>query len=585
MPLLDGRYEVIGQRSLGGGVTEFEATAPDGAPLRIEWFDLPTEKERNFEAYRRLLRSLKRAGVAAVHDVIARPGAHYVAWEEPPPNATRVAASDAHAVTFLPEAGNGAVTALSEGLAAAGYSLAAADLRRLPTRPPRVVLYGLAFGSAKAPAAPSPAKPAEVPRSRPLRQQESLVKRAVRALAGMSGRALSWSATLILVLAAASILVARFWTTRVDAVVTVPELVGEAAQGAVDQLTALGLGVSATPLQSDEPPGTVLAVEPAAGTSLRPGRTVFVRYALPSGELSPTEVPSLLGLRVPGEVERVLDRAGLRLGDVARIHAPSPAGVVLAQDLDPGNLAGSGSAVAVLVSLGPAPVRTFVPDLVGLELAEARALAQVAGIPPERVFVDEINATTGARGTVLNQSLAPNVPVDRDDAVLRLVVQAGAGGPQPTSAAGAPDVVGMSLAQAQQVAQGWNVEVTTLSNPGLPVGVVAQDPPPAMAGSDARLTLTVNAHPVRLTAPGAYAVVRTPTLRDVPYAWTIQPGIRTQEGEVWASDLSGKRTLVSRVTVRGGEVLRGTYRTVTAEPVTFELLIGGVPYGEPLLVP
>ena len=49
MSLIDGRYEVIAEQPLGGGCTQFRATAPDGSPLRIEWFDLPPEREGEFE--------------------------------------------------------------------------------------------------------------------------------------------------------------------------------------------------------------------------------------------------------------------------------------------------------------------------------------------------------------------------------------------------------------------------------------------------------------------------------------------------------------------------------------------------------
>ena len=50
MSLIDGRYEVIAEQPLGGGCTQFRATAPDGTPLRIEWFDLPEGREGEFEA-------------------------------------------------------------------------------------------------------------------------------------------------------------------------------------------------------------------------------------------------------------------------------------------------------------------------------------------------------------------------------------------------------------------------------------------------------------------------------------------------------------------------------------------------------
>lgn len=598
MSLLDGRYEVIAQRVLDAGRTEFEATAPDGAPLRIEWFDLKPEREPEFEAYRRLLRRLKGAGLAAVHDVIARPGAHYVAWERPPVDS--VAAS--------PASGNGAASELRELLERAGYSLEVADLRRQHARQPRVLLYGLAFGGARrahppshpqhghrdAPGQPDPAGSdgasgaAELDRTslaRPLRHQQSLGRRTAELLERLPDRALAWSiaGALLLVAVAATLVALR--VAAVDTFVNVPEVVGADAALAAQQLAQLGLLVDATPLTSAEPPGTVLAVEPPAGSALRPGRTVLMRYALPPGELAPTEAPSLLGLSYPEEARAALEAAGLRLGEAARIHAPSPVGTVLAQDVDAGSRVASDTAVAVLVSLGPRVAQTFLPNLVGLELEEAKALAKVAGIGEDRIVVDELLGTAGARGQVLEQSLAPYVPVARDTAVLRLVVQAG----EPvaeTQGGGAPDVVGLGLASARTAASGWNLDVRVIGNPGLPEGVVAQDPGPGGQPDATRtLVLTVNAHPVALSTSGVYAVVRGPEPRSVEYAWAIQPGIGLQQAEVWASDLSGNRVLVSRASVRGGEILRGQWRTTVVGPVRFELLLGGVPYGESLLVP
>lgn len=629
MALLDGRYEVIAQRAVGGGRTLFEATAPDGAPLRIEWFDLPAEREAEFESYRRLLRRLKKAGLAAVHDVIARPGAHYVAWERAPADSTAVGG---HAGA----AGNGVPAELAAELGRAGYPLGACDIRRPQARHAKAVLYGLTFGAAgqqgrdgAAPtgrqqgdgqggrstastaggalsstthprprsawpwsagprppdAEPATADPDEAEKARPLRHHQSPLARGADALARVPQRTLAWGmAGLLSALAVVGLLLA-FRLSVVDAVVSVPDVVGTDAKAAVARLAQLGLAVEAGPLVSDEAPGTVVTIEPPAGSSLRPGRTVVLRYALPPGELAPTEVPSLLGLPYPDAARAALEAAGLRLGEAAHVHAQSPAGVVLAQDVDAGSRIGSGAAVAVLVSLGPQPAQTFLPDLVGLDLADARALAQVAGIDQERVLVDEVVASVGAKGKVLAQSLAPYVPVARDSAVLRLVVQTGEPA-APAAGGGTPDLVGMSLAQARSTASGWDVQVAVVGDPGLPEGVIAQDPQPgADAGGGRTLVLTVNAHPVALTTDGVRAVVRTPQLRSVEYAWAIQPGIGEQQAQVWASDLQGNRTLVSTVGVRGGEILRGTYRTVTAGPVRFELLLGGVPYGEPLLVP
>ncbi len=516
MSLLDGRYEVMAQRSLGGGRSQFDATAPDGTPLRIEWFELPAGQELEFERYRRLLKRLKREELAAVHDVISRPGAHYVAWLRPPP-----------------EAPSGRNAQLEAILAEHGYRLDAADVRRSGGRPARSLLYALSFGGADEQAAarqqPHGAatgtgahelSAADRRRgTRPLRRPED---GPLVSLQRLPQAALSWGASAVLLLLAAALLIVNFQLNWVDKLVMVPDLVGDQAQQAADALTELRLTVHSVALASDEPPGTVLAVEPQAGTELRPGRIVQLSYALPPGQLAPSEVPKLSGLTYPAEAEAVVQRVDLRLGDVARIHAGAPAGTVLAQGVDAGSRLGSGETVPLLVSMGPRPAQTFVPNLVGLDRVEAVSLARLAGISDDRVHFDEIAASSGRPGQVLDQSLAPYVPVALDEAVLRLVVQVGSAA---SATVVAPDLVGMSLTQARATAPGWNLEVATLGNSGLPKGVVAQDPAPGAPADGNVITLTINAHPVKLTTSGVWGVVRQPELRRLEYAWTIQPGI------------------------------------------------------------
>lgn len=559
MSLLDGKYEVIAQRPLEGGRTHFDATDPDGAPVRIEWFDLPAAQEPAFERYRRLLKRLKREGHAAVYDVIARPGAHYVAWQRPPAGAQ-------------PTTERG----IEAALALDGYPLEAADIRR-PAPRERPLLYGLGFDGGRAPV-PTAVEPDA--RLRPLRGGRTPMGPLTR----LSSTGLSWVVAAALALASVGVLMAAFGRYTVDDAVRLPDLLGASAEAAAETLRSLGLGVDLAAIASDEAPGTVVAIDPTAGSELRPGRRVLVTYALPHGQLAPTEVPALVGLAYPDEVEAALKGAGLEVGSAARIEAPAPAGVVLAQAVDAGSTAGTGERIDVLVSLGPRRQETFLPNLVGRDVEEARALAAVAGLGPDRVLEDRVSAANGAPGEVLAQSLAPYEPFALEGAMLRLVVQAGVAAGSRRE--GMPDMVGMDLEDATRTAVGWQVLVDRIATTSLPEGVVAQDPGPgALAAAGTPLRLTVNAHPVALTAPNVFAIVRAPMLRRVPYAWAIQPGIRASSGEVWATTLDGQRTLVGRVTVRGGEILRGTWLTLDPGPVTFELLVGGVPYGEPLLVP
>lgn len=560
MSLIDGRYEVIAEQPLGGGCTQFHATAPDGTPLRIEWFDLPPEREREFERYRRLLKHLKKLDKAALHDVVSRPGAHYVAWHTPPDGA--VPGRDPELVGLLQQHGYAATS--TEVLRAGG--------RQAPTQ-----LYRLGFEGA-APLESLTLTQEEEP-ARPLRHVDAP---PLQWLERLSPASISWGVSALLLVAAALLAVGAARSGTVNRLVVVPDLVGQQAQGAADALTGMGLAVVPVALASDEAVGTVLALEPPAGAELRPGRQVRLSYALPPGQAAPTEVPALVGLLFPGSAAQALEGAGLRVGEVARMHAPQAAGTVVAQSAEVGSRIGSGQAVDVVVSLGPTEAQTFLPQLVGLSMDEARHLAEVAGISADRVLVDEVSVAQGFAGEVLSQSLAPYVPVPVEDAVLRLVVQVGSAG---AGAVGAPDVVGLPLAEAQRVAGGWNVTVSSLANPGLPEGVVAQTPAPGQTGEGNALALLVNAHPVQLNTDGVRVIVREPQLRSVAYAWTIFPGIRTQTAEVWATDIEGVRVLVERVEVTGGEIFRGSWLTNAPGPIRLELYLAGAPYGQPLLVP
>jgi len=258
--------------------------------------------------------------------------------------------------------------------------------------------------------------------------------------------------------------------------------------------------------------------------------------------------------------------------------------VVLAQSSPSGSKLAEGQPVDVLVSLGPTQRETFLPRLVGLSVDDARYLAGVAGLGPDQILVDQVNAPDGYPGEVLSQSLAPHVGVPVGEAILRLVVQAGAASSAAAPAV-VPSLVGMDLLQAEAAAVGYTVTTTTVTSPLLPQGVVLQSPQPGADPGDHKLALTLNVHPVTLTPPGAVATIKQPELRRVPYAWFIQSGIPQQVATVYAQPLDGERTLVNRSTVRGGDTLRGTWLTTYPGPVTFTLELNGQPYGTPEFVP
>lgn len=555
MSLLDGKYEVIRQHQAGPHRTVFEATAPEGTSLRIEWFDLPAELEDAFERYRRTLKRLKHTDRTALYDVTSRPGARYVAWERPPEGAGRGRDAEIEAL-----------------LEAHGFTREDALLLRDHGE---VRLFGLAFeDSAQAfgasvesgatPPPPSTARPAWLP-----------------AWGQPSPRIAAWGLAGLLLVASGLLAAFGFARRSNDRIVTITDLTGRPVNQATARLHDQGFRVTVVPAPSELAPGTVLGIEPPPGTHLRPGRTLRLTYALPAGQLPPTEVPRLVGEIFPGGVTRKLEEARLRLGTVARIAADVPRDTVIAQSALAGSALGESEVVDVLVSDGPHQASTFLPDLVGLELEDARYLARVAGIPADRVHVDTV-ASSGPPDRVLSQSLAAHRPIPRDRAILRLIV--GRGGGAASAPNGMPSYVGMDRASALAAIGAVTVDIAVMETTSLPEGVVDQDPPPGAPPTD-RVRLTVNVHPLEIPVPDIRVQVRDARLRSVPFSWTIEPGIPAVEAKVYATTLEGETTLVHSERVEGGETVSGAWLTTYPGVITFELELNGQPYSEPLRVP
>jgi beta-lactam-binding protein with PASTA domain len=403
-----------------------------------------------------------------------------------------------------------------------------------------------------------------------------------RGLRALPDGTLSWLLSGGLLLLAVALWSAGFLLRTNDRLVSVPDVSGADVEALAQRLLATGLRVEPVPIASDEPEGTVLGLDPAAGTALRPGRSVRVSYAVPPGRLAPATVPPVLGVSVEHAGERLV-AAGLDVGRVARVHETAPAGVVLAQSVAPGSTVGVGSDVDLVVSLGPPPETTFLPDLVGMSEDDARALAAVAGLTTDQVVIERVDVAGAVPGSVVSQSLTPHRRVQLDGAVLRLLVAGQAAG--GAGEEGLPNLVGMREADARALATGFDVRVSYVEDSVLPDTVVWQSLPPGAARGDGPLELAVNVRPVPIPVPRVDVIVRQPQLRDVPYVWYIEPGIPVQVARVIAETLEGVRTLVRTERVIGGDRIEGHWRTTYPGPVRFTLTLNGEPYGGDLVVP
>ncbi|MCY7363735.1 MAG: Stk1 family PASTA domain-containing Ser/Thr kinase [Frankiaceae bacterium] len=159
----------------------------------------------------------------------------------------------------------------------------------------------------------------------------------------------------------------------------VPEVAGQQQQEAVDALEGVGLEAGEiTQAFSDQPVGTVLSSDPAAGEQLREGTPVAL---VVSKGVELLDVPDVVGAP-QADAEAALDAAGFT-AEVTEVFSESVArGTVVAQDPADGQ-APRGSAVALQVSKGPELIT--VPDVTGQRRAQAEAALTALGLKT-RVF-------------------------------------------------------------------------------------------------------------------------------------------------------------------------------------------------------
>lgn len=186
--------------------------------------------------------------------------------------------------------------------------------------------------------------------------------------------------------------------------VDVPRVVGDDFEEAVRRLGQAGLDFERVDVFSDAPVGQVVGQNPQAGTSVTEGSTVTLRV---SQGVETVAVPDVL-LQSQESATQELQDNGF---DVSVVEAPSDdveAGLVLAQDPQPGVQAQPGSTVTITLSTGPEPVP--VPDVLEQDEESAIGALEAEGfsvnVQDEEVQDPELD------GIVLDQSPAPEEEVD-----------------------------------------------------------------------------------------------------------------------------------------------------------------------------
>jgi beta-lactam-binding protein with PASTA domain len=137
--------------------------------------------------------------------------------------------------------------------------------------------------------------------------------------------------------------------------VSVPNVVGLTQAAAQSAITAAGLSVGAitTANSASVPAGLVISESPAASTSVAPNSAVAIVVSLGPAPAT-VAVPNVVGL-TQAAAQNAITAAGLSLGAVTPATSASvPAGQVVSQTPGAGANVVIGSAIALVVSSGPA---------------------------------------------------------------------------------------------------------------------------------------------------------------------------------------------------------------------------------------
>ncbi|MGA0122543.1 MAG: Stk1 family PASTA domain-containing Ser/Thr kinase [Gaiellales bacterium] len=182
-------------------------------------------------------------------------------------------------------------------------------------------------------------------------------------------------------------------------VVAVPNVVGASLEEARSALEAAKLIVRILEAASDSvPAGSVIAQSPSAGVELKPGSTVEITVSTGQEQGA---IPNVVGMDLTN-AENTLIAADMTLGSVSDEPNDAPQGQVIAQSPAAGAAAPAGTAVAVIVSTGPASAP--VPSVVNLPRGDAEGQIANAGFA---VNAQEAAVTDpGQDGIVISQNPA-----------------------------------------------------------------------------------------------------------------------------------------------------------------------------------
>ena len=230
--------------------------------------------------------------------------------------------------------------------------------------------------------------------------------------------------------------------------IEVPDLVGASSVEEAQRVAGGDLEVvEGDGVESQEPIGTVVEQDPAAGETAVEGSTISVDVS------KGVSLPDVRG-ETREEAVRILEGAGFEVEEETEESSAENEGSVTEQNPRGGKTAEAGSSVTITVGAGPAeteaktnspepepvspepkqtpvPERIPVPDVVGKNVEEAKQAIQNAGF----AFAVETVQSNQPAGTVVSTDPAPGTLLD--PASREVIIRQSSGPPPPASNKGA----------------------------------------------------------------------------------------------------------------------------------------------------
>jgi serine/threonine-protein kinase len=185
-----------------------------------------------------------------------------------------------------------------------------------------------------------------------------------------------------------------------------PELEGRSLEVARELVSGIGstMQIAERRFSADHPDGTILEQRPPAGSLIKRGR-VFNVVLSRGSEL--IDVPLVRGYTAR-QAELIIAQVGFTVGGRGtEVDDSLPAGTVVRTIPRAGTSLPRGSVVNILVNEPGEPTTTWCPNLVGLNIEEAR------GILRDRALlvgdIDRKYDPTLLPGTIISQSFSPGV--------------------------------------------------------------------------------------------------------------------------------------------------------------------------------